>query len=222
MGVTVHRLKTFANCFLLGGRDGFVLVDTGPAMSLERLLRGLRQAGCGHGDLRLVVITHSDVDHIGNCAFLQESFHAQVGMHELERQAAETGDMQCSRKETPDRVPWVFRALRPLGRLLGKPRTVTPDVLLDDGQRLTEYGIDATILHLPGHTRGSIAVLTDEGDLCCGDLFWNTRRPRLHPFLNDLPAARASAERLRGFPVRSVYPAHGRPFKLSDLPKEMP
>ena len=64
MEVTVWRLKTFASCYLLGGRDGFVLVDTGPAMSLERLLRGLKQAGCGREDLRLVVITHSDVDHI--------------------------------------------------------------------------------------------------------------------------------------------------------------
>jgi len=217
-----HRIGAFISCFLLPSRDGFVLIDTGPAMSLERLVAGLKRAGCGPGDLQLVVLTHGDMDHIGNCAYLQEAFRTQIAMHKLESKVAETGDMRWSRKEKPDQLPWLFKVFRPFGRLLGKPRTFTPDVFLEDGQRLADYGVDATVLHLPGHTKGSIAVLTDAGDLFCGDLFWNTRRPRLHPYIDDLPAARASVERLRELPVGTIYPAHGKPFPVDQLPEEFP
>ena len=43
---------------------------------------------------------------------------------------------------------------------LGGFEAFEPDALLEDEESLAEYGLDATILSLPGHTPGSIGVLT--------------------------------------------------------------
>jgi len=115
-------------------------------------------------------------------------------------------------------MPWVFRVLLPIGRRFGAVPALAPDVLLEDGQSLATFGVEATVLHLPGHTRGSIGVLTPHGDLFCGDLFWNVRQPRLHPLIDDLASARASVERLKGLPIRTIHPAHGGPFPANRLP----
>ena len=35
-------------------------------------------AGCKPGDLKLVIITHGDLDHTGNCAFLQNKYRTRM------------------------------------------------------------------------------------------------------------------------------------------------
>jgi glyoxylase-like metal-dependent hydrolase (beta-lactamase superfamily II) len=95
--------------------------------------------------------------------------------------------------------------------------TFKPDVYLEDGQSLAAYGSDAVVLHLPGHTRGSIGILTADAELVCGDLMSSMVRPSLHFFINDMAAARASIDRLRGLGVRTIYPGHGKPFRFERL-----
>ena len=60
---------------------------------------------------------------------------------------------------------------------LKKSDRFQPDVCLEDGDDLREYGFDAQVLHLPGHSNGSIGVLTAGGDLFCGDLLRNWGKP---------------------------------------------
>jgi len=220
MSHTIVRINAGANCYLIRGRDGHILIDTGAAILQRPLLRGLERAGCQRGDLRLVVLTHADIDHVGNCAYLQREFGARVGMHETEARTIDSGDPHCHRKATPDRLPRLFRALAVLGRPFSSFECFEADIFLADGQDLAPQGIEASILSLPGHSKGSIGVLTNDGDLFCGDLFWSYgRRPRLHPLVDDLPAARESLNRLKSLPLRIVYPGHGRPFSGDRLPQ---
>ena len=44
-----------------------------------------------------------------------------------------------------------------------KFETFKPDILLIDGQKLNDYGFDAKVIHTPGHTKGSIVILTSIG-----------------------------------------------------------
>src|SRR5271157_1801044 len=71
----------FVNAYLLKARDAFVLVDTGLPHQWAALESALASAGCLPGNLKLVVITHGDWDHIGNCKKLQEKYHAKIAMH---------------------------------------------------------------------------------------------------------------------------------------------
>ena len=52
----------------------------------------------------------------------------------------------------------------------GKKERFTPDLYIEDGDDLSEYGFDAIILYIPGHSKGSIGILTADGDLICGEI----------------------------------------------------
>ena len=94
----------------------------------------------------------------------------------------------------------------------GKAQRFTPDVLLEDGDDLSAFGFDARVFSLPGHSKGSIGILTAASDLFCGDLLVNTDKPALNTLIDDMPAAEASLQRLVSLDVGTVYPGHGKPF----------
>jgi hydroxyacylglutathione hydrolase len=202
------------NAYLVAARDGFVLVDTGKPESRAELIARLERAGCRHGDLRLIVLTHGDYDHAGNAACLREKYDAEVAMHAGDAGRVESADWSLGMKPRPDRFPLLFRAVAAVVRP-GPFDVFTPDVLVEDGDSLGSAGLDATVVHLPGHTRGSIGVLTAWGELFCGDLMDSMLgRPSLEFFIDDMAAAEASLARLRGLGVGRVYPGHGKPFML--------
>ena len=55
--------------------------------------------------------------------------------------------------------------------LIGMSRydSFIPDIILEEGHDLSEHGLDTRVVHLPGHSKGSIGVLTAGGDLFHGD-----------------------------------------------------
>lgn len=203
------------NCYLLEGDGSSVLIDTGTPQSRARLEEKLERAGCHPGDLRLIVLTHGDYDHAGNARYLREKFGAKIGMHRNDTERVERADWDLGMKPRPDRFTMFFRLMSKLLRRFidaSAFERFSPALFLEDEQSLAEYGIDATVLHLPGHTTGSIGVLTAEGELVCGDLMQNMIRPRLHFFIDDVTAARADIERLGRLGVTTVYPGHGKSF----------
>ena len=211
------RSLTFraSNAYLVKGETGFILIDTGFRFDRARLEGELRAAGCGPGDLRLIVITHGDPDHSGNAAYVREICGAKIAMHKAEAKAVERGDMFLSR----GRMPLTRRLLKPLIRLLRlrKRDRFAPDLHLEDGDRLDEYGLDATILHVPGHSAGSIAVLTADGIFFSGDFLENRARPSLATFVDNAETLKASYERVKKLDIRIVYPGHGKAFALDEI-----
>ncbi len=75
----------------------------------------------------------------------------------------------------------------------------------------------ARVVHLPGHSSGSIGILTDAGTLFCGDLLENTRCPAAGSIIDDPSAVGASLACLGELPVAMVYPGHGAPFEGGEL-----
>jgi hydroxyacylglutathione hydrolase len=208
------------NCYLLAAGEGFVLVDTGLATKRAALDTALARAGCVAGRLKLIVLTHGDLDHAGNAAHLREQQGANIAMHTDDAGMVETGDTDWNRKPKPDRMTMTGRLIRVMGtamelvRLGSALETFVPDLLVDDGYDLGDYGLDARVLHLPGHSKGSLGVLTAAGDLFCGDLLYNWRKPSV-PIVDDAAAWDTSMEKLRGLHVETVYPGHGKPFSWS-------
>lgn len=201
------------NCYLVAVNDGYVLVDTGIAMRRVELEQALGAAGCEPGNLKLIVITHGDFDHIGNAAHLRKEYGGQIAMHAADAGMAEQGDMFWNRQSGSAVMRFVARNVLKLG----KANYFKPDVLLEDGQDLFDYGWDARVIGLPGHSQGSIGLLTARGELLCGDLLENNKTPAINSIMDDPVAAQASLEKLRGMGVRTVYPGHGRPFRLEEL-----
>ncbi len=198
------------NCYLIKLDTGYVLIDTGSSNQRRVLEEELHNAGCRPGDLKLIILTHGDFDHTGSAAYLRQKFSAPLAMHQADWGMIERGDMFASRgKSSP-----IFKAIAPLLFKFGTSDRVTPDIEIMDGYDLAEYGFGATVLSLPGHSKGSIGILTANGDLFVGDLLENTKQPALNSIMDDLAAAQASVERLQDLKVKIVYPGHGQPFPL--------
>ena len=73
------------------------------------------------------------------------------------------------------------------------------------------------MIHIPGHSKGSVGLLSASGDLFCGDLLWNMRKPGLHFLVDDLAACNSSIQKLKGLNVKTIYPGHGSPFPFEKL-----
>ncbi len=135
-------------------------------------------------------------------------------MHQAEAIAIERGNMLLSRRNRPGPV---IRALASFGELLFF-RRFKPQVLLNEGDDLSGYGLEAKTFHLPGHSLGSIGILTSEGQFFCGDLLaTKDGRPIRGELVDDATQMDASIERLKRLPIQMVYPGHGRPFTMAEL-----
>jgi len=208
--IPVYLGRIVCNCYIIKTDIGFTLIDTGRGSKRRKLEKALHSAGCKPGNLNLIILTHGDFDHTGNCAYLREKFRTKIAMHINDSGMVERGDMFWNRT-TGNLI------LRKIINALFRIRKFKPDFNLEEGYDLSEYGLNAEILHLPGHSKGSIGVLTANCDLFCGDLFSNTKRPELNPIMDNLAEANASAERLKGYKINTVFPGHGRPFSIGSL-----
>lgn len=199
-----------ANCYLVRDQQRFVLVDTARPPALARIEATMASAGCSRDDLALIVLTHGDFDHTGNAARLRKDYHAPIAMHRADSPMVERGDMFASRHAPNRLMRGAVNALFGIARF-------APDVFLADGDTLSTYGLDARVISLPGHSPGSIGILTADGQFFCGDAFENTARPRPGTIIDDPAQAQSSIARVRALPVDMIYPGHGKPFKMSEI-----
>jgi hydroxyacylglutathione hydrolase len=203
-----------ANTYLLKTKGGCFLIDAGMAKKRDQLESELRRAGCQPGDLRLIIITHGHLDHVGNAAYLRDRFKGKIAMHMGDFGMIESGDMFVDTRGGI-MVGLVGFFTKVFG--FSDYERFTPDMLLEDNQDLSALGLGATIVHVPGHSRGSIGVLTVSGDFFCGDLLVNTDRPARNTLIDDPAKYKESVERLKTLKIKTVYPGHGKPFNVEEL-----
>jgi glyoxylase-like metal-dependent hydrolase (beta-lactamase superfamily II) len=201
------------NCYLIQTSAGYVLIDTGGSNNRQELVKELESAGCKPGMLKLIVLTHGDFDHTGNAAYLRQAFGGKIAMQSDDMGMVEHADMFVNRKK-PNLL---IRMLLPLFSRFGRAERFTPDVLLEDGEDLSEYDLDARVISIPGHSKGSIAILTASGELFCGDLLENTAKPAPGSLMDDAAAAQTSLQKLGSLRIGTVYPGHGKPFPMTEL-----
>lgn len=207
------------NSYLVRTEQGFFLVDTGMTNARRQIETALEHLCTHPGDLKLIILTHGDFDHSGNAAYLRGKFNVPIAMHKDDAGMLENGDMFWNRKIKNS----LLKKLMPLFIHFRKEDQCTPDIFLEDGDSLEEFGWKATILNTPGHSSGSICVLDGTGDLLCGDLLTSTSgKPRLNPMLYDIEAGYASMERLKTLAIEMVYPGHGQPFTWKSLIDQAP
>ena len=95
-----------------------------------------------------------------------------------------------------------------------------PTVLIDSERNLAEFGVDARIVSTPGHTPGSITVLTGAGEAIVGDLimggWWGGKvfrtRPGLHYFADDVTQVYESLRKVLALQPKRIWPGHGGPL----------
>ena len=93
------------------------------------------------------------------------------------------------------------------------------DELIDDRYDLKKYNLDAKIIHLPGHTKGSIGILTNDGNFICGDILANTKKPSIALNALSFKELKNSINKLPSDKIKMVYPGHGEPFEYKEYKK---
>ncbi|MGB2799355.1 MAG: MBL fold metallo-hydrolase [Dehalococcoidia bacterium] len=207
------------NCYLIETDTGYMLIDTGCSNKRTDLEKELESAGCKPGNLKLIVLTHGDFDHTGNAAYLRKKFGTKIAMHNDDSGMAERGNMFWNRKKGNI----LLRMIASILFGFGKSERFKPDYYIGDGYDLSGYGFDAKALHIPGHSKGSIGILTAGGDLICGDLLSNREKPDqpdINSIMDDSAAANASVDKLKSLKINTVYPGHGKPFPMELFTKK--
>ncbi len=221
----VHHFETGPfNWYLLREEGRLTLVDAGFAGHYRIFLEGLRSLGQTLKDVEAILLTHAHADHTGFASPLRQATRAPIWVHGDDRPMA----------ERILQLPWpglLSNAWRPpiltlFGQALGhglltQPR-ITQARTFKDGDVLEVPG-RPRVLHVPGHTRGTVAFhLPEAGVLLSGDtlitrdfLTGENRPPHLPGprFSADYPAAARSLERLREVGRVTLLPGHGAPWK---------
>jgi glyoxylase-like metal-dependent hydrolase (beta-lactamase superfamily II) len=191
---------------VMDAEHGPTLVDTGLPGQEDAIAGALAEAGVLVQDVRRIVLTHQDIDHVGSLHGLVEASGARVLAGEVE--APFIDGTELARFATPEVV-----ATRPELRQVMERFQWTPvDEALPDGARLDVAG-GLRAIFTPGHTRGHMCVYAERtGTLIAGDALTAADGRLLGPSAagtRDMPAARASVGRLAELDVRAIVCYHG-------------
>ena len=201
----IHRIRCGnVNCYIVENGSSGVLVDTGRREFARRVLEA-----CRRYRVRLIVLTHGHFDHAENAAFLSEALGVPIGMSGRDLDLISSNANQALSAETLLGKVVLSASLREFSRR--SMRVFEPEVLLQEGDCLTDYGIDARIVALPGHTEGSIGLDVEETNLVVGDALMNMFYPTVSMLFHNRGAMLESAEKISTLGRRMLYFGHGRP-----------
>jgi len=161
-------------------------------------------------NVNLIVLTHGHFDHVGSAQYLAKRLNVPIAMSEKDIPIIGNGE---------DSILLGTTALGKVFSFFSKPvlkrsrySIFKPEVLLKEGQELFEYGVNAKILELPGHTKGSIGILTDDGEIIVGDAMFNMLRPTVARIFEDEESMRKSVEKIKNSGAKTIYVGHGKPI----------
>lgn len=216
----LHRIGSdVVNSYLVEDAAGLTIVDAGLPGHWRELDQELTQLGYSLDDVRGIVLTHGDTDHIGFAERLRQANGIVVHVHELDAARAR-GEIKKPNSG------WGRIKLRPLLKFLwysgrhGGLRIppVGEVTTFADGEVLDLPG-SPRIIHVPGHTPGSVAVHVPVVDalfvgdaMTTGNVLTGERGPRPAPFTLDPEGALASLAKLEAIPATWVLPGHGAPW----------
>ncbi len=138
------------NTYLVWNEDGMDGIIIDPSFTPEHIWQAVLKIGMVP---KKILLTHAHVDHIAGLNFLREKFpDAKVYM---------------SAKD----LPLLTSASMNLSNMLDQPVVCgKPDVLVMEGDHITEGAIDLEVLETPGHTPGGLSFYDKkEGLVFTGD-----------------------------------------------------
>lgn len=196
--------------YVLFEDDRIVVIDAGTPGRAGAVGRYLESHGHSPAAVDEIWITHADIDHMGSVAAIKECSGAKVIAHKADAPMLEG---QMDRELGATRLAGSLQPLFNWGvRHLFRYRPTAVDRLVEDGDTLRGW----KVVHVPGHTPGSVAFHHPErGIVIVGDAL-NHRLGQLGAppplFTVDMAQARASVQRIAALDFKVCCFGHGPPL----------
>jgi glyoxylase-like metal-dependent hydrolase (beta-lactamase superfamily II) len=203
----IYLIPGFVNCYLIDREFDCVLIDTGVSKKARDIIQAIKTY-CPDKPLKAIIITHAHLDHTRGLETLGQLYGSEVVAHKDESAFI----MKTARM--PSRPGFLSKMTSTFSELVsGTGYTI--DQIVINGEVV--YGLK--VLHLPGHTPGSIALEdVSTRALFCSDII-NTNKqgtkilPPHKGYALDYEQALASS--IKMFSVsrpNAILPGHGAPI----------
>jgi hydroxyacylglutathione hydrolase len=181
------------NSYYIGGENP-ILIDVGTSQNVERIIDSLPREN-GRFSISKIILTHTHIDHAGGASRLSELTGAEVLVHPSEGKRISEGDFSVT-----------------LAGLFGSSFEPFDWKGIEEGAVVDAGSGRLRVLHLPGHSEGSIGLWDEESrSLFVGDtVFADGGIGRFDLPSSDFDMLRSSIRRLSGLGVKDLYPGHGR------------
>ena len=179
------------NCSVVGDEKTREAMVIDPGDNIDEVVAVLEKHRL---KVKQIVITHAHIDHVGGAMKLKAKTGAPILLNQNDTALLKMLDVQAQ---------WV--RMRP-------PGAVSVDANLNDGDRVRAGGLDAAVIHTPGHTEGSVCLYFEaEKKLIAGDTLFAGSIGR-----TDLPGGswhkimKSLHDRVLALPDETiVIPGHG-------------
>jgi len=193
-----------ANSYLYISDNGDLsIIDTGMPGNAVKIVNQIYKMGISMEKIKYIILTHSDIDHVGSVADLKNITGAKVAIHEKE-------------------VPYLLGEKKRkhkgiIGFILGilfkfiKNQSIAPDIILKEG----DYIGGLMVVYSPGHTEGSISLYNAETVLFSGDAIITDKHSNIKGFNNiatsDILEAAKTINKIKHLEFEVLLPGHGKP-----------
>jgi glyoxylase-like metal-dependent hydrolase (beta-lactamase superfamily II) len=181
-----------------------ILIDTGLPCLSKKILKEIQNMGISLESVKLILLTHHDVDHVGNARKLQEATHAKIWA------PREDAPYITGGKKRPGIKRFIQAVIRPRIPFITGYYTTN------------QYFGDVQTIHAPGHTQGH-TIFKYHDVLFTGDLFkvLNGRFQIMPKFMNwDHEQVMKSISLLKNIEFEWLCPSHGDPIQNGPVVKE--
>ena len=219
LGTHLHRIgNDIVAAYLIVTPEGITVVDAGLPGQWKDLLAELSSLGRSLADIKGLVLTHGDSDHLGFAERLRGETGVPVYLHAADTAQARGGRKPGGKAGPMRPGPLLRFAAYGLRKQGFRTPKLTASLTAADGDVLPLPG-SPRVIALPGHTPGSIAVYSPIADaVFVGDALTTrnvlTGRPgaALSPFTADREEALASLDRIADLEAAWVLAGHGTPW----------
>jgi hydroxyacylglutathione hydrolase len=202
----IHRIDGVrgANAYLVIGEDEMLVIDTGMPGNAKRIAAYVEGLGKNLSAIKFIILTHADIDHAGSAAELKRMTGARLAIH-----ADDAPILRGKQSLKTIRGPLGF--IVKLAMSFMRYHRVEPDIILSADSDIEDF----RIIHVPGHTNGSICVYKTGkvifvGDALRSDSRGNPKPPSGISSLNEAQA-RASLTTIAALDFDTLLTGHGAP-----------
>ena len=217
---SLHRVGSdLVNSYLVEDAGGVTVIDAGLPGHWKELQAELATMGRSLDDIRGVVLTHGDTDHIGFAERLRKEKGVPIYVHELDAARARGEDKSNGGWGKVKPGP-VLRFLWYAGRRGGLRVPPVTEVVTFASHDVLDLPGSPVIIHVPGHTPGSVAFHVPAVDalfvgdaMTTGHVLTGEQGPQPAPFTLEPDLALKSLDALEGVRAGWLLPGHGAPWR---------